>query len=281
MGLFSKKQDASASVPGRAVMRPGAGSFRTGFDSEGATNMNNFSAGARVGLPIFLDLVEVADGGPILGQTVELHWRVPNWVRLVLIGLDDGSGRYTGAPEPGEVRIPVRVDAASRRILSIDDELLETELAPWKDMAADVFKRTEGAFRDVHQAKELADFGRNELPGIFNEWKTAAAELKAELAQPVERPTLATSPIAPEEVARRLAEAEQQGAAMAQAGPAMLEMMRATTFGPFQAQAEAIAAGQMPGHDFDLAIECQFRMGVLTAEQLASLRATAATPVFG
>jgi len=271
MGLFSRK--TAAPIAGRAIAR--SGTFSQGDVPDEQRNQNNLAASAHVRLPALLELESVADGGVVTPGVQRISWPVANWVRYLVMGLDDGSGRYDDAPDPASIRIPVHVDPVSRLITGVDNELIEAELAPWREAASEQWARTEGVLAGFHQLGELGDFARNEAPKIAQEWADAAAELREELARPAERPTIPDSPIAPEEVARRLAEADAMRPMMT---GFVLTMTRQTSLPQWRRQAESVRDGLMPGYAFDLDVECQFRSGVITAEELAELRGVAGTP---
>lgn len=128
----------------------------------------------------------------------------------------------------------------------------------------------------MHQAAELA----RDLPGLLGDVAEEARDAGSGLAVELSRPLGAA--IAPEVVARRLAETDAERAALT-SNPALLSGMRGAIVPMLQQKAELLRSGvaAVDAASFDLDLEVEFRRGVLRAEELAAIRGTAGTPGFG
>ena len=256
------------------MQRTLSGQIRQDIGGDAGANKNDLSHRGKVTYWVTLTPTWVEDGGP-LPEPCEVKWPVANWVRFLVVGLDDGSGRYDAAPDPATIHIPVRVDRRTGQISAVDNETLEAELEPWRALACDAFRREQGVFREMHQAADLARDLPGLLGGVAEEIRGAGCGLAAELSRP------AGATIAPEVVAQRLAEADAERAALT-SNHALLSGMRAAIVPMLQQKAGLLRAG-VPTVDaaaFDLDIEVEFRRGVLTAEELAAIRGIAGTPCF-
>jgi hypothetical protein len=129
-------------------------------------------------------------------------------------------------------------------------------------------------FRDFREAREL----KQELPGLMDEIGQTMAAARADLAAELARPVGAAIP--PAVVAKRLAEADAERAAL---NPSLVEMMRAGIVPMLRQKAEMVRAGvvAVDAPNFDLDLEVEYRRGVITADELAEIRAVAGTPGFG
>lgn len=278
MGFFSRSSNTLAGRAlrsGRLVQRTLSGQIRQDIGGDTGANKNDLSHRGRVTYWVRLTPTWV-EGGMPLPEPCEVKWPVANWVRLLVIGLDDGSGRYEAAPDPTTIQIPVRVDQRTGRIVAIDNDTLEAELEPWRELARDAFRREQGVFREMHQAAELA----RDLPGLLGDVAEEARDAGSGLAVELSRPLGAA--IAPEVVARRLAEADAERAALT-SNPALLSGMRGAIVPMLQQKAELLRSGvvAVDAASFDLDLEVEFRRGVLRAEELAAIRGIAGTPGFG
>lgn len=126
------------------------------------------------------------------------------------------------------------------------------------------------------QAAELARALRGLLGDVAEEVRDAGSSLAVELSRPL------GARIAPEVVARRLAEADTERAALT-SNPVLLSGMRGVIVPMLQQKAELLRSGvaAVDAASFDLDLEVEFRRGVLSAEELAAIRGIAGTSGFG
>ena len=232
---------------------------------------NDLSHRGRVKLPVNLEVLS-ADGGPVADGVQEVRWKVPNWIRLLLTGLDDGSGRYDEAPDPASIQIPVRIDPKNGEIVDVDTDLIETELEQWRELAKDDWKRTESATRSVHQLGDLKDFAREGIPGIANEMRQAVAGMREDMR------SASSGEVSAAQIESRFAEADRMGAVLA---PATIDAMRKSIVPMLQQQVQLVRDGLQSGAMFDLDLECHVRSGVLSQTEMADLREQAGTPGLG
>ncbi len=151
MGFLSRE----SLEPQRADVIPGA------IDTLADSGEHLRSANGKLGV-----VVKVVLAGSTGMQTISVH--LPMWVVQIL--RDVGSERPHGQALPKALDVPVLVKAGTDQIKKLDVDLLESELAPYREAAAEVWKRDFGLLSPV---RNLAAAPKGLLRGL----RSAAGQL--------------------------------------------------------------------------------------------------------
>lgn len=266
MGLFGRKDDEPR-IQARALVVPAsAGNL--------GDNVNELTADGSARTVMLLVVVWTADGlpGPPGQQRHVEH--VPNWIRVVVeyAGTSDGPWAHL----PPEVRLPVHLGSATRRVRGIDLDQAALELAPFRDVAVDHWRDTEGPMSAVRSAFKLPGELLRGSKALLADWRGSIDELRDGIRNeraggPPRGPAWNEREV---EAARRTANAlrfahernpEQWNIARSaalQAGPSMADLVRAGTTHPL---------------DFEHWLMFQETSAALTPDEAAALRRRAAT----
>lgn len=262
MGIFSKRPPVAV-VRGRAFVVP-VSTGNLGSQEEG--NFNNFSARSRVKSKTVLVAVSAEDGGPVHDGQQRVVADIPNWMRFVMYYA--GSNDGISAELPAELHVPVLIDAAARTIHALDVDEAAAELEPHRKAGTREWKETEAPLAIVRNAVKL--------PG---EALRLAKRVPAEARDLVEDIRgIGSSTVAPLSAEER--EQQRRTAKVLrfqlENEPKTYAKLRdgAVQHGPQMAR--SVAAGVYTADHFDAWVEFQELSGVISAEEAATLRATAA-----
>ncbi|MBJ7472460.1 MAG: hypothetical protein JHD16_14230 [Solirubrobacteraceae bacterium] len=262
MALFGRQQ-RGPTVRGRAVVVPASTGNVGGELDDG--NFNNFTAGSRARSATRLIAQSAEDGRPVASDPQRVTCSLPNWMRLVLH--DAGSGYGQAAHLPPELSVPVHIDQATRRIVSLDVDAAEAELQPYRALGRREWKETEAVLAPVRQAVKLPGTVARELPGVVRDWRTSLSELKSDLRGTPAR----NEPLTPQELEQRrqmALSARQQ----LQSNPKQRDKLRRQVLQHGPGIAATVVAGTYPAHEFSAWLMTQEVSGLITEQEAASLR---------
>ena len=170
MGLFRGKGE-----PARAVVVPGS----TEVEQMIAEILKRVDGSATAGVGLVLR-----------GETgfQRVNQALPMWV--IQVFRDVGTDRPLGRALSDGFDVPVRVDAKSGRIRSIETDRLVEELAPVRELASDVWRAQNGLTAPVRAAARAPRKLLDGMRAVRSDVADTVAEIRAAPAAPVvPRPT--------------------------------------------------------------------------------------------
>lgn len=255
MGLFSQR--SVATTPGRAQVAP-ASTGRVGRDDE---NVNNFSANAAVKCRVGLEPL-TADGR---GELQSVEARLPNWLRMVLYAA--GTNHDIGPSLPAQIEVPVRMEAGTSTIASLDVEATAAELARYREIGRREWLETEAVLAPVRGVVKLPGAAIRGAKGLLGEWRDGVRDLRS-TPEPGQPPKPHYSPKEIEQMRRTAA---QQRLYFAQR-PKERAKYRESVLGSAPAMVANYNAGTQARSDWDAWLMTMEVSEILTADEVAGLR---------
>lgn len=263
------RRDEVSGIPARAYVVPA----QTGSVGE---NENNLRADSRVRCTTLLVVTSAADGLPCSPDPTLVGCRLANWLRIVLYHA--GSGEEVSRDLPPAVHLPVIVEPTSRRIVAVDVDLAERELAPYREVGRRQFLRTESTLAPVRTAIALPGEAIGFARGLAGEWRRSIREFRSgsprspgAAGEPHAPAGLGPPAWSPEEVEQARVTALTVRAHLAKR-PKERERHRASALVAGPMQAANVRGGSMHPVDFEHWLMYQEVSGVLSAEEVADLR---------
>jgi hypothetical protein len=255
---------ADATVRGRAVVVPattandGTGDGALGLSGAGGTtHANNLGPDATSISETYLMAVSAEDGGPVADGSVRIEAALPNWLRHVMF--DAGSAQGAAAELPAQLEVPVRIDAATRRIVALDVDATATQLADYREIGIREWKHTDAPLAGMRQAAKIPGAIAREAPGLFRGLRKALRGAREDLRER-ERP----------HQAQRDAGANVR--AQLEANPAQRIQMRSSVLEHGTTMARTVAAGAADADGFEAWLAFNESATILTPDEAASMR---------
>lgn len=232
-------------------------------------NESNLSAGSSVTTE--LRLVVRPDDGSDAGRTPaqDVVVRVPNWLRIVF--------HYAGANEsisgqlPAEVEVAVQLDPAAHRVVAVDVERAEAELAAYRTIATRWWKETEAPLADVRGLVSAPRAALRGVRGVAGAWRAATAQLRADLHASDPPPTAAHSESEREQI-RRTANVVSHRLAD---DPKMSGRLRASALEAGPMMVANVRSGSMAMADLDTWLQFQVGAGTISESEATAWRTEA------